>query len=228
MRPLQLGAALAGADRAAAGRVRGVRAGAGRGVPAARRRARRLRRPGRDRQAGRRRPARGQADRAGRAGRPVEQRGPGPAAGAAPRRPGAGRRRAWRRCARSSSATGALAEVERMIAYLHRAGGGRAGGLAGRPVRRGRARASWPPPPPSAGSERGGGRACGRWSGRPTGWSWSARGSAGCRRRCGWPAPAARSRSLERGRGAGRPGRAAGARRLRLRHRADRADHAAS
>ena len=65
-RPLLLGAAIADAH----GRIRdaysGVRAAAGRGVPAARRRPRRVRRPGPDRQAGRRRPARGQAHLPGR------------------------------------------------------------------------------------------------------------------------------------------------------------------
>ena len=65
-RPLLLGAALAGAPADAARRVLRVRAAARRGVPAARRRARRVRRPGADRQARRRRPARGQADVPGR------------------------------------------------------------------------------------------------------------------------------------------------------------------
>ena len=68
-RPLHIGAALAGADaRRTIERADRVRAAAGRGVPAARRPARRVRRPGGDRQAGRRRPGRGQAHRAGRAG----------------------------------------------------------------------------------------------------------------------------------------------------------------
>ena len=61
----------------------GLRAAAGRGVPAARRRARRLRRPGPHRQARRRRPARGQAHlpgrgrvRGGRPGRPCARSRP--------------------------------------------------------------------------------------------------------------------------------------------------------
>ena len=54
--------------RVDAGRADGVRAAAGRGVPAPRRPARCLRRPGHHRQARRRRPGRGQAHRAGRAG----------------------------------------------------------------------------------------------------------------------------------------------------------------
>ena len=66
-RPLHIGATLAGGSETAAGRALGVRAAAGRGLPAPRRPARRLRRPVDDRQAGRRRPDRGQADRAGRA-----------------------------------------------------------------------------------------------------------------------------------------------------------------
>ena len=52
-RPLHLGAALAGAPGVDAGRADGVRAAAGRGVPAPRRPARRVRRPGHHRQAGR-------------------------------------------------------------------------------------------------------------------------------------------------------------------------------
>ena len=137
MRPLQLGAALAGAERPllAGYEAYGLPLGEAFqlrddvlgvfGDPV-------------ETQAGRRRPARGQADRARRAGRPVEQRGPGPAAGAAPRRPGTGHVRGGdgagdHRGDRGAGRGGADDP------YLHRAGGGRARGLAGRPVRRGRA-----------------------------------------------------------------------------------------
>ncbi len=65
-RPLHIGASLAGATPDQIGQLEPVRPPAGRGLPAARRPARRLRRPLGDRQAGRRRPGRGQAHRAGR------------------------------------------------------------------------------------------------------------------------------------------------------------------
>ena len=65
-RPLHIGAALAGAGTRDPRRTVVVRAAARRGVPAARRPARCLRRPGDDRQARRRRPDRGQAHRAHR------------------------------------------------------------------------------------------------------------------------------------------------------------------
>ena len=96
----------------------GVRAAAGRGVPAARRRARRVRRPGGHRQAGRRRPARGQAHlpgggrvRRGRPGRPRRSCGAGlgdPALDAA----GVDRLR------EIITATGALARTEERITEL--------------------------------------------------------------------------------------------------------------
>ena len=73
-RPLHVGAALAGADAATLEAADPVRAAARRGVPAPRRPARGVRRPGGDRQARRRRPHRGQADRAGRAGAPGRRR----------------------------------------------------------------------------------------------------------------------------------------------------------
>ena len=119
-RPLLLGAALAGAARDAGPGVLGVRPAAGRGVPAARRRARRLRRPGADRQAGRRRPARGQAHLPGR-GR-VRRRADRPSrpswTGGWATRPWT--TPAWPGCATIISASGALARTEERIADAHR------------------------------------------------------------------------------------------------------------
>ena len=115
-----------GAD--AARGVRRVRAAARRGVPAARRRARRLRRPDGDRQAGRRRPARGQAHRAGRARRSSGARRPQAAAAARqPRRPAPRTPTASTRCARSSSTPARSPQVEALIAALHRRGAADAG-----------------------------------------------------------------------------------------------------
>ena len=94
-RPLLLGAALADARRGRTDGLLGVRAAVGRGVPAPRRRAGGLRRPGADRQAGRGRPARGQAHLPGGGGRGGHRRrGPGAAARPA-RRPGPGRAAGW-------------------------------------------------------------------------------------------------------------------------------------
>ncbi len=90
--PLALGAALAGGSLAQIAALRGVRAAARRRLPAARRPARRVRRPRGDRQAGRRRPARGQAHGAHQPG-PAEAAGLGIPA----------RRRAARRSRRSTT-----------------------------------------------------------------------------------------------------------------------------
>ena len=135
-RPLLLGAALAGAPAALSARLLGVRAAARRGVPAARRRARRLRRPGADRQAGRRRPARGQAHLPGGGG-----------AGARRRRPTAALLHAGlgdpdldaagvARLREIITDTGALARTEQRITTLTDAALDRAGRR--RPGRRGR------------------------------------------------------------------------------------------
>ena len=94
--PLLLGGTLAGAPRLAAGRLLRLRPAAGRGVPAARRPARRVRRPVGDRQARRRRPARGQADRARRPGHGAGDPRAGLAGPAAARRPRPGHRRRGR------------------------------------------------------------------------------------------------------------------------------------
>ena len=89
-RPLHIGAALAGAGPETLARSHVLRSPARRGVPAARRPARRVRRPGDDRQARGRRPGRGQADGAHRAGarvRPGTPRPPGSTPRSAPRSP---------------------------------------------------------------------------------------------------------------------------------------------
>ena len=109
-RPLHLGAALAGAGAGLLAAYSALRPAARRGVPAARRRPRRVRRPGGDRQAGRRRPARGQADGARRARRSSRRRRRRPRCCAASSATPRSTRPASTRCARSSSDTGALAE----------------------------------------------------------------------------------------------------------------------
>ena len=114
-RPLHLGGTLAGAPARAARRVLGVRAAAGRGIPAARRHPRRFRRSGSHRQARRRRPARGQANGArdpGRAARRTVRRSPAQSACWATR---TWIRRASRPAALIISECGALAEVEELI-----------------------------------------------------------------------------------------------------------------
>ena len=105
-RPLHIGAALAGAAPEQLRRADRVRPAPGRGVPAARRPAGRVRRPRGHRQAGRRRPGRGQAHGAGGPGarrrcRPPTPRGStralGTPAGRGPRRRAARDHRRLRR-----------------------------------------------------------------------------------------------------------------------------------
>ncbi len=90
-RPIQIGAALAGASARDARAAVGVRAPAGRGLPAARRPARRLRRPGPHRQARGRRPRRGQAHGPGRPRARRRSARPRPPARRRPRHPPAAR-----------------------------------------------------------------------------------------------------------------------------------------
>ena len=116
-RPLHVGAALAGRYGDLGPRPVGLRRPARRGLPAAGRPPRRVRRRGGHRQAGRRRPARGQAHAAARAG--DGRGGPGPGRGPGPRRPG-------RRSTRPASTaiqtvlhdTGAVAAIEATIDEL--------------------------------------------------------------------------------------------------------------
>ena len=112
-RPLLLGAALADAPAEVQAGVLGVRAAAGRGVPAARRRAGGVRRPGADRQAGRRRPARGQADLPGGGGDGDPRPGRPRAAGAAASATRSWTPRASPRLRELIVGSGALARTER-------------------------------------------------------------------------------------------------------------------
>ena len=110
-RPLHIGAALAGADAEQIDPAEPLRPAAGRGLPAARRPARRLRRPVGDRQARRRRPDRGQAHRAGRARarRPARARTP---RSSTPRSARRSTRTRSRTCARLIDDSGARLQVE--------------------------------------------------------------------------------------------------------------------
>ena len=152
-RPLHLGAALAGRLDRARAPLSAIGLPLGRGVPAPRRRARRVRRRRGHRQAGRRRPARGQAHAAGRARvrarrrrRPrAARRGSAPPTLAPPTSP---------RCRTLFVRTGALDEIEADIERLVAEARDALGDGADRPTPRAPGSTSSPPTSPGGTDSR--------------------------------------------------------------------------